>query len=249
MAHHILPRTQFLHSDGGTHKIFVRCSQWLDLPPEKSQAMASHIVDSLGLSLTQTQSNFLPHLPKELNSPLVPSNVFESYQHPKCFSLEARGSGNENPDHYICWKHLAKTCTAGPARGFKRINRIVIDDPHWTYQVHLYAMGFYTFTLWNKWTEEETGSESDALLKHSISKKKKLTKLFLQYDWMDSIVASASRLGQLRYRDRSLFSSCVSPEIDCVFKTSFNKLPGQELGLCAVLFTEVYQSHCISSER
>lgn len=135
---------------------------------KESQAMASHIADSLGLSPTQTQSDFLHRLPKELDSPFVCSSVFESYQCPKCFSWMAKNSANGNPDRYIRWKHLVDTCTARPQGGFKNVETIRINGPHWTYRVHLYPEGSHTFILRN-WTEEETGSEFDPHLpKHCI---------------------------------------------------------------------------------
>ncbi|KAF8346795.1 hypothetical protein F5887DRAFT_1072887 [Amanita rubescens] len=101
---------------------------------KESLAMASHVADSLGLSPTQTKSDLLPHLPKELDSPLVLFGVFESYQCPKCLSWEAKNSGNGNADRYIRWKHLAKTCTARPDGGFEEIETIVIGKPRWTYR-------------------------------------------------------------------------------------------------------------------
>lgn len=176
---------------------------------KESEAMASHVADSLGLNLTQTQSDFLPHLPKELDSPLVPSDVFESYQCPKCFSWQAKNSGNGNPERYIRWKHLARTCRARPAGGFKSIESIVIDDPHLTYRVHLYPMGSYTFTVRNNWTEEETGSVFDVLFKRPTSEsspnpssnvieRSQLWPLQLRWVDYDTEIAASSHVASLR---------------------------------------------------
>lgn len=208
MARHILPRTQFLHSNGGTRKTFARCSQWLDLPPE-IKGESSNGVSCSRQPWTQPHTNsirFFTPSPKRTRFSSCSFQCIRVLSMPKMLFL-----GSKEFWQWKSWSlhSLEASCTAHPAGGFKRIDRIVIDDPHWTYRVCLYPVGSYTFTLRNKWTEEETGSDFDALLKHSISESsptpssnviEQIQLWPLQVGWVDydTEIAASSHLASLR---------------------------------------------------